>query len=100
MHNVLNKTENQELNLVDSDLSLLKQAEAEGMGLPFGCTSGACGACLIIIDEGADQLSPVTDIEMKTLERLTENRPELNGKKIRLSCQAKVKGDLSFSLPS
>ena len=33
------------------------------MGIPFGCEMGACGECLVTVEEGAENLSELTDYE-------------------------------------
>lgn len=60
----------------------------EKLGVPFGCHNGICGTCMIHIDKGEDNLSPLTE-EEEILER---------DKKNRLACQCKIKkGEVGIS---
>lgn len=72
------KTANKSLSVKDgSDLI----DAAEKLGVPFGCTSGACGTCQIEIIQGAENLTEITDNELEM---------KLN-KNVRLACQCKIK---------
>lgn len=59
-------------------------AEAcEDAGVPFACTEGVCGTCVIEVTEGMDNLSSFTQEEEDFLgDQDTE----------RLACQCRVKG--------
>jgi ferredoxin len=69
-----------------------------GHQLPHGCLAGSCGACRIEVLEGEENLFPAGIIEQNTVEAikseyLSKNGSDsLNGKTIRLSCRAQVKG--------
>ena len=71
-----------------------------GLELPHGCLSGACGACRVEVIEGAENLQEPGVIEKNTLEAIkdefgkTRGKDFLTGKVIRLSCRAKVKGNV------
>jgi ferredoxin len=73
-----------------------------GVELPHGCLSGSCGACRVEIIEGKDQLTPPGVIENNTIEALKREFTEKFGpafvdrKEIRLSCRAKVNGNICF----
>ena len=55
----------------------------EEAGVPFACTEGVCGTCVIEVLEGMENLSPFTQEEMDFLgEQDTE----------RLACQCKLAG--------
>lgn len=58
-------------------------AEAcEDAGVPFACTEGVCGTCLIQVTEGIENLSEYTEAEMDFLgEEMTDER---------LACQCKI----------
>jgi ferredoxin len=67
---------------------------ARRAGAPIGNSCGAtgiCGRCRIRVVEGADQLSPMTSIELRTLERIGFDEGE------RLACQAAVFGDCAIT---
>ena len=51
-------------------LTLLEIAEANGMPIEAGCRMGICGADPVAIKDGMDCLSPISDDERATLERL------------------------------
>ncbi len=54
---------------------------AEGMGVPFGCTEGICGSCRVEVQEGSENLTPLTQEEQDM--GMTDSE--------RLLCQCKVK---------
>ena len=53
----------------------------EDMGVPFQCTDGICGTCMIDVVEGEENLSELTEQE-NDLERDREHR---------LACQCRIK---------
>lgn len=57
---------------------------AEDLGVPFGCTEGICATCVIIVEEGMDNLMPMTNAE----------RAMGLGKNERLACQAHLREGL------
>ena len=70
---------------IDPSKSVLELLEDEGVGIDFGCRTGMCGADPIVIEEGADNLSPPSATELETLRRLG-----LEGR-ARLACVCKAK---------
>jgi ferredoxin len=84
---------------VQKDQILYDELERQELKLPHGCLAGSCGSCRVWVIEGADQLNQPSAVEQDTLEsiRLTyaQTRGEafLQGRKIRLSCRARIKGD-------
>lgn len=64
----------------------LKEA-VEELGVPFGCTEGICGTCMIDIVEGKENLTGLTEAE-EDLDRDEEHR---------LACQCRIKhGEVKF----
>jgi ferredoxin len=61
--------------------------------IPFGCRSGACGACVIKILSERSNFGFVEECERDFLLGLGFNVEEH-----RLACQCKVKGDLEFEV--
>ena len=61
----------------------------EEAGVPFACTEGVCGTCVVEVKEGMENLSEFTQEEEDFLgEKDTE----------RLACQCKIKGgDVTLS---
>jgi ferredoxin len=55
----------------------------EEQGVPFACTEGVCGTCVIEVLEGMENLSPVTQEEKDFLGEQDRER---------LACQCKMKG--------
>lgn len=55
----------------------------EEAGVPFACTEGVCGTCVIEVLDGMECLSPFTQEEMDFLGEQDRER---------LACQCKLKG--------
>ncbi len=55
----------------------------EEAGVPFACTEGVCGTCVIEVKEGMENLSPFTQEEEDFLGDMESER---------LACQCKLKG--------
>lgn len=73
-----------------------------GEELPHGCLSGSCGACRVQICSGKENLQAPGVIESNTIEALKDEFSKIKGiefvneTEIRLSCRAKVLGDVSI----
>ena len=73
-----------------------------GEVLPHGCLSGSCGACRVEITAGKEQLQPPGVIEQNTIDALKDEFCKEHGedfvqnKEIRLSCRAKILGNVSI----
>lgn len=59
------------------------QEACEEAGVPFACTEGVCGTCVIEIKEGKENLSDPTQEEEDFLGEGTRDE--------RLACQCKIK---------
>lgn len=70
----------EEIELPDD--SMIAQS-CEEAGVPFACTEGVCGTCVIEIVEGKENLSKPTQEEMDFLGEGTCNE--------RLACQCKIR---------
>lgn len=55
----------------------------EEAGVPFACTEGVCGTCVVEVKEGMENLSPFTREEEDFLGEMDRER---------LACQCKIKG--------
>jgi len=55
----------------------------EEAGVPFACTEGVCGTCVIEVTEGMENLSPFTQEEKDFLGEQNHER---------LACQCKLMG--------
>lgn len=70
---------------------LLKALVGEGVFIPSACGGrGSCGLCKVKVTEGGGQILP-TELPWLSAEEKKEN--------IRLSCQFKVKNDVSIKIP-
>ena len=66
--------------VLDSNSSI--QEACEDAGVPFACTEGICGTCVIEVDEGMENLSDYTQEEEDFLGVMGNER---------LACQCKIK---------
>ena len=73
--------------------TLLEIAERSRLPIEAGCRMGVCGADPVRITAGTDALSPMSDDERATLQRLG-----LAEDCHRMACCARVKGDVGASL--
>lgn len=66
------------------------QEVCEEAGIPFACTEGVCGTCVIEIREGGENLSDPTQEEIDFLGDDPQDE--------RLACQCKIKhGEVTIS---
>jgi len=79
MAKVIIKDTGEEIELQDGEP--IAQA-CEDAGVPFACTEGVCGTCVIEVIEGMDNLSDFTQEEKDFLGTLDRER---------LACQCKIK---------
>lgn len=74
----------------------------QGLQLPHGCLAGSCGACRVEIIEGEENLKSPSAVEQDTLDAIKLNYERIHGpgsvkgKIIRLSCRARVLGDIKI----
>lgn len=59
------------------------QEACEEVGVPFACTEGVCGTCVIEVTEGMENLSEFNEAEADFLGELGTER---------LACQCKIQG--------
>jgi ferredoxin len=81
---------------VQAEKILYDELENQGHILPHGCLAGSCGSCRIEIIEGAQNLMPPGVVEADTIKSIKNNNPALENKIIRLSCRAKVLGNIKI----
>ena len=75
---------------LEQELNLLGAAAKGGLALNHRCGGHArCGTCLVTIESGADQLSPVGASEARILRILKARENQ------RLACQAWAHGDVA-----
>lgn len=92
----LSPNENDQKFDVESGKLLYDELERQGLTLPHGCLAGSCGSCRIEILEGAENLSQPGAVESDTISHLKTNYPP--NKIIRLSCRAKVTGNITLAV--
>ena len=73
---------------------LYDELEHQGLVLPHGCLAGSCGSCRIHVTKGIENLSPMGPVEQDTVDHIKGSYP---GKDVRLSCRAKVLGDVTIA---
>ncbi len=78
--------------VADVGVTLLELAEANGLAIEAGCRMGVCGADPIAIVQGMGNVSPTSDDERATLERLGL------AANTRMACCCRIKGPVSVSL--
>jgi ferredoxin len=78
---------------VADDASLLLEAAARGIPVPFQCTTGRCGTCEVRVLEGMENLNDDNELELFRLEDLALASGG------RLACQTFVYGDLTVKVP-
>jgi ferredoxin len=57
----------------------------------FGCRTGICGTCLVLVSKGEEHLSPASDDEKEFLDIVASGQANA-----RLACQLNVEGDLEL----
>ena len=77
---------------VADNYAMIDMCEEYETSILFGCRDGACGACMIRVLEGKENLSPMEDDEKDFLETMAAEPDE------RLACQCKVKGDVKIEV--
>lgn len=75
----------------DKGENLLDVANKENLDIPFGCIDGICGACIVKIKKGINNLSPKTEQENATLKMFDADKAQ------RLACQCKINGDVELN---
>jgi ferredoxin len=69
-------------------------AAREGYRWPTVCGGlGTCRTCLMVVDEGRENCSPIDDLEAEGLDALKEPRDGVR----RLACQTRVSGDVTVT---
>lgn len=84
---------------IPDDAILHDALDTQGYSLPHGCLAGSCGACRVEV-LNPDSLHPASAVEQNTIDALNDERSQagLAPLVIRLSCRAKVKGDVEIKL--
>lgn len=67
--------------------------------IPVECRSAACGTCWVGVLGGQEKLSAVQRLERKQMKVFGYNQPDEPQPYLRLACQAKAHGNVSFVIP-
>lgn len=80
-------------------VTIMEAAHAEGLYWPTTCGGqGICTSCLCTIDAGEESLEPMGRSETRTLTSELGVAPNvLHGRRLRLACQARVRGDVEVT---
>lgn len=84
-------TDNLTVDVADN-YAMIDMCDDYDTSILFGCRDGACGACMIRVLEGSENLSAMEDHERDFLETMAAEPNE------RLACQCKVKGDVKIEV--
>jgi ferredoxin len=91
--------DSQVFEIKENDI-LFDALDTQGKTLPHGCLAGSCGACRIEVISGSENLKPPSAIEENTIMAIKQNYTRihgagaLDGREVRLSCRARVLGDV------
>jgi ferredoxin len=77
---------------VAPDYPMINLSDEHDTSILFGCRDGACGACMIRVLAGGENISPMQDHEKDFLETMAAEPNE------RLACQCRVKGDVTIEV--
>jgi len=75
---------------VEAGTSFLDFCQSNDAPHDFGCTVGSCGTCVCVLEEGAENVSAMSDEEAETVEMTT------NEQGARLGCQLSINGDIKL----
>lgn len=84
MAKIISETENMTIECEDN-CDLQVAMDDNGLDVPFSCSSGVCGTCLIDVDSGMENLNEKNEQEDITLQTLGAKENQ------RLACQCKIK---------
>ena len=91
MPKVYIKTDDKTIEVTEG-VPLIDMCEDHDTSILFGCRDGACGACMVRILKGAENISKMEDSERDFLETMAAEDNE------RLACQCKVYGDVDLEV--
>jgi len=71
--------------------NLFQTLRAQGVPVASSCKGdGVCGKCVVSVVAGAENLSPVTELESRLFEKYQYSPPQ------RISCQCTIQGDVEL----
>ncbi len=77
---------------VEDGYKMIDLGEDHDTSILFGCRDGACGACMVKVLEGAENLNEADENEKDFLETMAAEDNE------RLACQCICKGDVTLEV--
>ncbi len=77
---------------VKKDYPLIDMCDEYDTSILFGCRDGACGACMVRVVSGAENISKMDENERDFLETMAAQENE------RLACQCRVFGDVTLEV--
>ena len=78
---------------VPAGTSFLEFCQANDAPHEFGCTVGSCGTCALFLEQGQENVQPISEMESDTLYMVTDEPGA------RLGCQMIVNGDIALRKP-
>lgn len=79
--------------------TIMQAAREHDLYWPTTCGGeGICTSCACTIEEGEERLEPMGRGELKTL-AAELGEPAVRRRRLRLACQARVRGDVTVSKP-
>ncbi len=91
MHKITITTDDKTIEVRDQ-YPMIDMSEEHDTSILFGCRDGACGACMIKVIDGAENLTSMGDDEKDFLATMAAEPEE------RLACQCKVLGDVKIEV--
>lgn len=76
---------------VKTGTSLKDISKEKGWPIAYGCEDGVCGTCIVKIEKGKENLTPIDEKEGQTLDMMG-----MKDGKHRLACQCKINGDVKI----
>lgn len=76
---------------VNENSELSKELDATNSPILFGCRTGICGTCLLIVEEGFENTNEASADELEFLEIVSENPNARLGCMLKCSGPVKVK---------
>ena len=75
---------------MEAGASFLDACQSSDAPADFGCQSGNCGVCTVLVEAGAENLSPASEDEMEMAGSMTSDS------RARLGCQILVNGNVTL----
>ena len=91
MHKITITTDDKTIEVRDQ-YPMIDMSEEHDTSILFGCRDGACGACMIKVIDGAENLTSMGEDEKDFLATMAAEPEE------RLACQCKVLGDVKIEV--